>query len=304
MELSVYLPLACSGLFGLLAPALARRLPPAVATWLLSGGGLVSAAASSASLGLLGLFFLAQTPVLERRGHWSDDFLRTHEPLAAPAGALAVVAVAVFAVGFLRTGARRLAAVREAYRLARAFPDTGSELAVVDSADKQAFAVPGRPGRIVATSALLRGLDAGQRRALLAHEHSHLAHHHHLHQSLAALAVSVNPLLGRLPAALALACERWADEDAALVCRRGTVAAALTRAATDRRPAVPALAAAASDLAARVSALHAPAPRLQLWRVAVLAGLSATTALAAAIALRDVERLFELAQSAYLTGQR
>jgi hypothetical protein len=36
MMLSVYLPLLFTAAFGLAAPVLARRLPPAVATWLLA----------------------------------------------------------------------------------------------------------------------------------------------------------------------------------------------------------------------------------------------------------------------------
>jgi hypothetical protein len=40
MHASVYLPLVIAGLFGLTAPRVALRLPPAAATWLLSVGGL------------------------------------------------------------------------------------------------------------------------------------------------------------------------------------------------------------------------------------------------------------------------
>jgi Zn-dependent protease with chaperone function len=306
MYLSVYLPLLFSAVFGLAAPVLAGRLPPHVATWLLSVGGLVSAAASSASLALLAFLFLAQNPVLMARGHWSEDFLRGHAEYAVPVGALATAVVGVFAARFVRAAARRLTAVRDAYRLAAALPASGGELAVLDATDRQAFAVPGRPGRIVVTTGLLRSLDAGQRRALLAHERAHLARRHHLHQSVVALAASVNPLLGRMPAALELSCERWADEQAAHVCRRSTVADALTRAATGTGMAAPAvvLAAAAGDVATRVVALHAPAPKLVVWRVALLSVLLAATTIAVAFALHDTERLFELAQSAYRTGQR
>jgi hypothetical protein len=51
--LSVYLPLLFTPVFGLAAPVLARGLPTPVATWLVSGGGLLAAAGSSASLALL-----------------------------------------------------------------------------------------------------------------------------------------------------------------------------------------------------------------------------------------------------------
>ena len=302
--LSLYLPLAFSALFGAVAPALGRRLPPALGTWLLSGGGLLAALASSVSLGLLSFLFLAQTNPLAERGHWSDDVLRLHGPPAAGVGPLALLAVLVLGARLLRTALRRALAVRDAYRLAGSLPNGRTELAVLDQPDKRAYAVPGRPGRVVVTTGLLRSLSTEQRRALLAHEHAHLAHRHHLHQGIAALATAANPLLGRLPAAVELSCERWADEQAAAVCRRDTVAEALTRAATRSRPAATVLAAAAADLAIRVGALRSPAPRVGLCRLAALSGLLTATSLAVAIALRDVHQLVELAQYAYQQGQR
>ncbi len=303
MSLSVYLPLAFTAAFGLAAPALARTLPPAVSTWLLSGGGLLAAAGSSASLALLAFPLIARTPVLAARGRWSDAVLRHHDPVALPVGVLAAVAVVLLAARFLRAATRRLTAVRDAYHLANSLPHTGSELTVLDTGELHAFAVPGRPGRIVVTTGMLRSLDPAERRALLAHERAHLNHRHHIHQSVAHLAAAVNPLLHRVPAAAELSCERWADEDAAGICRRDTVADALTRAAIGTRIAGSAavLAAAVTDVADRVGALRRPAPRLILWRVALLIGLLAATAAAVADAMHDTERLFELAQSAYRT---
>lgn len=304
MSLSVYLPLLLTAVFGLAAPVLARRLPPGVSTWLLSGGGLLAAGGSSASLALLAFPLIAQTPGVAGRGRWSDTVLRQHDPVATPVGVLAAAAVLLLAACFLRTATQRFAAVRDAYRLSRSLPDTGGELTVLHTTEAQAFAVPGRPGRIVVSTGLLRSLDPAQRRALLAHERAHLNHRHHIHQSVAHLAAAVNPLLRRLPAAVELSCERWADEDAAGVCRRDTVADALTRAATGTRRVGPAvvLAAAVTDVADRVVALRGPAPRLTVWRVALLVGLLAATVAAVAEAMHDTERLFELAQSAYRTG--
>jgi Zn-dependent protease with chaperone function len=288
------------------APGLARRLPPHVATWLLSAGGLVAAAGSSTSLALLAFDALAQNPLLAAQGGWSGAVLRHHDPIAIPVGIAAMAAVCAFAARFLSTGLRRLSALAGAHRLASALPHSGSELIVVDSVDRQAFAVPGRPGRIAITTGMLRSLDGRQRRALLAHERSHLMHHHHLHHTAAHLAASVNPLLNGLTAAVELATERWADEDAAAVCNRHTVAEALTRAATGSRLSAPAvvLAAAAIDVANRVGALYAPAPRLAWWRIGLPSGLLLAIAVAVAVAMRDTERLFELAEHAYRAGQR
>jgi Zn-dependent protease with chaperone function len=308
MHLSVYLPLLFSALFGLAAPVLAPRLPPTVGTWLLSGGGLFAAAGSTASLALLGFTLVGQSPLLAARGHWSDAALRHSDPVFEPIAIVALAVLAVLAVRFAAAGVRRLTALRDAYRLAASLPASGGELAVIDDPGQHAYAVPGRPGRIVVATGLLRALDAGERRAVLAHERSHLAHRHHLHHTVAHLAAAANPLLRRLPAAVALSTERWADEAAAVTCHRDTVADALTRAAVGgtRVLAAPAvvLAAAATQVAARVQALRAPAPRLTMWRVGLLVALLVATAAALLEAAHDTERLVELAQYAYRTGHR
>ncbi len=307
MHLLVYLPLLFSGLFGLAAPVLGCRLPPAPATWLLSAGSLLTAAASTTALLLLGFTLVGQTPLLATRGHWSSVALRHHNPVAAPVAVLALTALTGLALGAGATVLGRWAAVRDAYRLAAELPAHGGELAVIDSPDPAAYAVPGRPGRIVVTTGLLRRLDAGERRAVLTHERSHLTHRHHLHQTVAHLAAAANPLLRPLPAAVALACERWADEDAARTTGRATVADSLTRIATAARSGATSaavLAAATIEITARVDALRGPAPRVTLWRVGLLLGLLAGTALAVGAAAHDTEQLFELAQYAYSTAHR
>jgi hypothetical protein len=105
---------------------------------------------------------------------------------------------------------------------------------------------------------------------------------------------------------VALVCLRWADEDAARSGRRETVAAALVTAAQGLRPAGSSvlLAAAGGDVAARLSALRSPAPRMSVWRLAVLAAIPAAVVIAVAVAMHDTERLFELAQRAYRAGRR
>jgi beta-lactamase regulating signal transducer with metallopeptidase domain len=177
---------------------------------------------------------------------------------------------------------------------------------VLDSCAHEAFAVPGRLGRIVVSVALLRGLDGDQRRALLAHERAHLDHHHHIHQTAAHLVAAINPLLRPLAAAVELSCERWADEVATRVCHRSTVADALTRAATGQSGRVPevTLAAGATEVVLRVGALRVPARPIRTWPVTLLTLLMVTTAIAVAIAMRDTERLFELAQHTYRAGRR
>jgi Zn-dependent protease with chaperone function len=304
MLLSVYLPLLFSGLFGVAAPRLALRLPPSVGTWVLGIGGLFTAAGSVASLALLGFTLVGQSPLLAAQGRWSDATLRHADPVAVPVAVLALMVLAVLAVRVALAGTRRLLALRAAFGLAASLP--GGELAVLDHPDRQAFAIPGRPGRIVVSSGLLRSLDAAERRAVLAHERAHLEHRHHLHHTFAHLAAAANPLLYRLPSAMALSTERWADEAATARCQRGTVADALLHTALGARlitaPAV-VLAAGTTEVAIRVRALRAPAPRLAVWRLALLLALLVATAAAVLEAAHDTERLFEFAQAAYRAGQ-
>lgn len=289
--------------FGATAPRLSRRLPPALATWLMSAGGMLAAAASSTALALVAFRVVAQTQSLTSRGHWSDAVLNQHEPVSAPV-AVAAVTVLTVALGSgvyaVLNGARSTLA---AYQLAAEVG--GGELHVLDSGRASALAVPGRHGRIVVTSGLLRRLDAGERRALLAHERAHLRHRHHLHQSVTNIAAALNPLLWQLRAAVRLSCERWADEDAAAVSPRGTVAQALLRAAgaSAITPAA-VLAAAVDDVADRIAALDEPAPRLQVGRAAVLVCVLVAAVAAVGYGMHRTEDVFELAQAAWRAGRR
>lgn len=305
MHLSVYLPLAFSALFGLAAPVLSRRQPPAAATWLLSVGSLMAAVGSTISLALLALTLVGQTPMLAARGHWSHTALRHTDPVATPIAAAALIALLVLTPLVLLVAARRLTALRAAYQLSAALPASTGELAVTDHPGPQAYAVPGRPGRIVVTSGLLRSLNADERRAVLAHERAHLTYRHHLHHTIARLAAAANPLLCRIPAAVALSTERWADEQAAATSSRDAVAAALTRtvvgASLLATPGI-VLAAATGEVTTRVRALLMPAPRPTPWRIAVLVALLIATAVAVFEAATDTKHLFELAEYAYSTG--
>lgn len=199
-------------------------------------------------------------------------------PTAVAVAALLVLAL--LAVRVTVAAARRARALHETYRIAATLPAPAGDLAVLDTTEPHAYAVPGRPGRIVVSTGLLRRLDAHQRHALLAHERAHLTGHHHRHHTAARLAAA-NPLPHRLPSGVTLTCERRADEAAATTSQRDTVADALLRAAGAELPASAALlAAAVTDLADRVGALRGPAPRMRWGRIAVLIGLLAAAAAA------------------------
>lgn len=285
--------------FGRIAPRLSRALPPVVATWFMSAGGLLAAAATTTALALVSFPMLARTAPLTEQGHWSDAVLAHREPVSTPLAVAAMGVLAVVLMSAVRCAVGRTRSTVAAYRLAAEVG--GGELRVLDAPEPSALAVPGRPGRILVTSGMLRRLDPGERRALLEHERAHLRHRHHLHQTATALAVALNPLLWPLRAAVGLSCERWADEDAAAACRRRTVAQALLHAAGGPRSAAQAvmLRATGSNVAARVAALDAPAPRLRMFPALVLVSVLATALVALADGLSSTERIFELAQAAW-----
>ena len=114
---------------------------------------------------------------------------------------------------------RRGSAIAAAYRINRRVGDTGSDLVVLPSATTDAYAVPGRPGRVFVTRGMLALLTRPECEAMLAHERSHLRHGHHWHRASSAMASALNPLLLPLRATQEWLTERWADEDAARCSR-------------------------------------------------------------------------------------
>jgi len=86
--------------FALGARPLSRGQPPHVASWLLSVGSVLVAAASSATLALLAYKALAQNPLLAAKARWSDEVSHRHDPAAVPVGAAACAAVLIFGYRF------------------------------------------------------------------------------------------------------------------------------------------------------------------------------------------------------------
>jgi hypothetical protein len=294
------LPALIAASFGLVAPRVAPRLPPWHATWLLSAGGAVAALSAVALLGLLGFVIVGEQPAVAHEGHWSVAALRDHAPVDGAFSSASLVAVVIAGAAGLVVAARRGRAVLASYRSSHDLPGAGGELVVVPAASDGAYALPGRPGRIVVSRPLLAELSAGQRRALLAHERAHLEHGHHWHLAVVTVMTAINPLLFGLRRAAERAVERWADEDAAVeVGDRRTVASALmTSALFLGAPPSAALAVATSAVPARVAALLAPPPQrrsvpMVLMLLLLLAGVGAVL-----IAGKDVEHLFEFAMRA------
>ncbi|MBB2892673.1 M48 family metalloprotease [Flexivirga oryzae] len=192
----------------------------------------------------------------------------------------AIVAAALLA----RAGARivlSLSAVRTTNAASRRLAPS-ADLAVVAGASRVAFAAPAwfsrRRGRIVVSRELLAVMTVPERKALIAHERSHLRHAHHLYALVIRVAAAANPLVGDLVAPVDHACERWADRDAAAAVGDPVIVAhALGRAAlTDRRAPEGALGATHSDVVSRVRDLLEPQPtdRRALIRCALLVAVS------------------------------
>ncbi|PXX70897.1 peptidase M48-like protein [Nocardia tenerifensis] len=91
--------------------------------------------------------------------------------------AACTMAVVARAVSVVREMRRRTTAHAKALRLVgRRVPGLGA--LVLDSPQRQAYCVPGRPDTIVVTSGALAALTPDQLAAVLAHEHAHLSGRH------------------------------------------------------------------------------------------------------------------------------
>lgn len=271
MRIDVYLPLLLSLLLAAISPQVARRLAPAPAACTLVASGVVTAVASVWGLVLLAGTLLGDTPPVteearEHRLHIADPV-----PEVIAVAAVAALVLAAFRLWqVLRARSRTGRALR---RISRAHPG-GTELIVADSPAAEAFAVPGPPRRILVTTAMLRALDASERRVLLSHERAHLQHRHARLSAAVAVAAAVNPLLAPVRDTVDFLLERWADEQAArVVGDRHTAARALARAAlaAHERRGAGALAFSDRSVTRRVAALQcAPPPNAWLASLVVL----------------------------------
>ncbi|MFJ2766789.1 M56 family metallopeptidase [Streptomyces sp. NPDC087300] len=291
MRIDVYVPLVLSALLAAISPAIGRYLAPAPATRALTLAAVLSAASTTWALLLLSATLITETPPVEAQAR--QDGRRLAEPVPETVAYAAVLVLALVAYRLQRVLRAQHALRRAQRRLCESHP-SDAELIVVDSAVAEAFAVPGAPGRILASSAMLNALEPAERRVLLAHERAHLTHHHALLSVATALASAANPLLKRLHTTVAFLIERWADEHAAhAVGDRGTAARALARAALTAHSTRPADRLAFTDhtVTRRIAALRtSPPPNLRVIAALVLA-LGASAALGAADATNDLVEL-------------
>jgi Zn-dependent protease with chaperone function len=279
----VYLPLLAAACFGRFGVLLANRMRPSHATWFLTVGGAIIGTAALGSLLLLGFTLVGQVRAIAAIGDWSASALGRRSPVAAAVAATALVAVGLGAARAAGVTIRRVRTIAIAHEACKRLPAVGGVVVTGDD-DATAYALPGRPGRVIVSAATLARLGSKEASALVAHEQSHLRHRHYLHQMIAAVVAATNPLLRGVSAATAYHIERWADEDAAgKVGVRETVAAALLRAAGPKAP---------LGAVRRAAALRRPQSRTAPLAVLVGIGCLAAVLLASAEAATDAAQLF------------
>ena len=310
LDLDGYLPLALPAVAGCAARPLAARLRPRTATWLLTVLGVVMAAASGATLAVMALGGALRLPVIAAVGHLSQHVLRQDTETGPGEATVAGVVFLVCLVSAAHVAIGQARALLAAAREASALPGD-DVVAVVDDDAVEAFALPGRPGRVVVSTGMLAVLTAAERRALLAHERAHLTGRHYLFRMVTAVAVAANPMLWPLRGAVAYTTERWADENAAAVIDdREQTARAIGKAALahNRRPQLGPSAALGSGmprgrsggpgpLPRRVAALLAPPPAGRPGLVAAIVVLVLVALLAVQDGADDLHELVEHAQA-------
>jgi Zn-dependent protease with chaperone function len=283
MTISVYLPLALSLLLAAISRIVVARTAPTRAVVFVVAAVLCAAAATWGllllSATLLGYTSLVADEALERG-------VQLEDPVPKLIGFTATGLLLVGAIRVARVLRARRATLRELRAVCRSCGE--GELAVVALDAPHAFAVPGRPGRILVTRGLLAALDGDERRVVLAHERAHLIHRHHWLRAATELCAAVNPLLIPVREAVGFLVERGADEHAAMITgSRELVARALTKAALASRaePATPEWAAALTfarcGVSARVAALHCEPPRPEPLVPSGVLALGVATAVAA-----------------------
>ena len=291
-----------------LAPMPARRtldrLAPATALWILTATTLALAGACVAALGALVLTGLLKLPAFASLGELVHPLRTPSDHLVLPAAVAATGVLTLSALTLARSAFRQARAFRTARTQADRRPAAG-DLCVVDSPHPDAYALPGRPHRIVVTTAMLRSLGPAEREALFAHERAHNRAGHHYFLAAAELAAHCHPALRAVRDSIRLAAERAADETAATaVGDRRLIATAIARAALaghaspSTRPDF-APAATTGPVPQRVAALLAPSggsSRATYWTAFLLAVCTVLSVAAGTVGVVDFHHQVEVAQ--------
>ncbi|MDT5036351.1 MAG: hypothetical protein QOE03_1536 [Micromonosporaceae bacterium] len=280
-------------------PGLGRRLPPATATRMLVLTSVVVALSSLLVVAILAFTWIAQLPEVVELGPWSAASLRARTPIPVAVAVGAAAAGTAGVTNALRLLTHRFLALREVRRACSGLRHADG-LIVVDNDKPDAFSTAPPAGRIVITTGLLRALPPAERRALLAHETSHLVHGHAWWVIASDIAAAVNPILIPTSRAVQIGVERWADEDAAvqtsdrhLVARTVARSALLIHAAHLR---LPTLGASTRAVPQRVEALLGAPPRRRSLPAALLLALLLAAGGATALVQQHADDLFDHAR--------
>jgi Zn-dependent protease with chaperone function len=213
----------------------ADRLPPGRAARAVAWSAGATAAASIANLLVFTLKAVAQLPGVGTLFGWSAHtvYQDTEHVAWVPILSVALFIASVAAVSV--KARRHLRVLAEARR----FTDGTATVLLLPDDRPEAFAVPGRPGRIVVTTGMREHLSPTELDAVIAHERAHLDAGHHRLVAIADLACVAHPALWWVSRHVGFLVERAADEQAAqAVGSRRTVAHAIGRASLAAAPAV------------------------------------------------------------------
>src|SRR5690242_16757982 len=158
MIVAVWLPLVLPLVAGPAARRLADALPPRIAAWLLAVSAAVLAGCSTAALALLAGTGALRLPPVAARGHLRLPVVG--DEVTVPAACAASALLALVAVAVVRAARRHAVITGLARRTAAREGSAAGDLTVLQDAAPDAYALPGRPGRIVVTTGMLRALDA------------------------------------------------------------------------------------------------------------------------------------------------
>jgi beta-lactamase regulating signal transducer with metallopeptidase domain len=297
-------PFVIAGLLGMSADRLGRQMRPSTAVRLVTALALSVSLCTGLVLSAAAVLLCAQWGPFPRIGGWSATTLRSGMEFPIDAGLAALIVVVSLMAAAIHRAAHAVLALVAAYRSVSQFEPASGDLVIVDDDVPTAYSIGGLRGRIVVSTSMLAALSASERRALLAHEESHLRHRHWLYVQLAEIAIAANPLLRPVVPSIRRGIERWADEDAAVsVDDRPLVAHALARAAlaTVGRPVQPATRLAIADdrVAERVTLLLGPATRGKILPVVVIVSAAVISWTTAAAVSNWANNLVQLAESVY-----
>lgn len=295
----VVVPLAALAVVWLLGD----RLRPDLAAKCFAWSALAVAGAAGLNLVAFALKALAEVPAVADAGGWSREIVVADTAHVPWVSWLSLGWVLVGSGAILVVVRRRRRAVLSG-QLEADLIECDQDVVIVPDSRVDAFALPGRPGRIVITTGMRELLDEQQFSVLVAHERAHLDGDHHRLVWMGELAAVIHPLLRPVARKVAFLVERAADESAVaeLGDRRqvaraiGAAALAAARPGGSRTAGAHLMAVGSSPgaMPSRVRALLRPG-RFGRWQTVVLIVVVVSTVVWTGECLYDLGELLVLA---------